>query len=118
MWLEVQKFQLLNCDDFMKDEYRGFDMTVSIFRVFLKDHFSKFLMVIQKYFTCEGRFNMVYQYHLRPLLNFTGKQCLEIPLYHFRSLGKMADKFQAKPNARNTSIFHHGLIKFLVLGSS
>lgn len=115
MWFKVQKFQLLNCDEFLKEEYIGIYMTTIISGTFLKDNFSKLLMVIQKYFTCEGIFNMVYQQHFRLLLNFTGKQSLDIPFYLFRILGKMADKVQAKPDASNTSAFHYGLIKLLVV---
>jgi len=90
-------------------------MTMGIPRTCLKEHYSKLLMVIQKYFTCEGRFHMVYQYHFRLLLHFIGKQPLNIPFYLFRTLGKMADKVQAKPDTSSTFVFHHGLIKLLVV---
>jgi hypothetical protein len=33
--------------------------------------FDNMLKVIQRYFTCEGRFNMIYQYHISLLLHFT-----------------------------------------------
>jgi len=49
------------------------------------------------------------------LLHFTGKHPLDIPFYFFRSLGKMDDKVQAKPEASSTFVFHHGLIKLLVV---
>jgi hypothetical protein len=35
--------------------------------------FDKILKIIQIYFTYEGIFNMIYQYHIRLLLHFTGK---------------------------------------------
>jgi len=37
------------------------------------------LRVIQRYFTCEGRFDRVYQYHVRLLMHFTGKNPLNFP---------------------------------------
>jgi len=72
-------------------------------------------MVIQKYFPCEGRFHMVYQYHFKLFLHFTGKKPLDIPFYLFKSLGKMADNVQAKPKENSTFVFHHGLIKLSVV---
>ena len=58
---------------------------------------------------------MIYQYHFRLLLHFTDKQPLDLPFFLFRSLGKMVDKVQARPEGSETSIFNHGLIKLLVL---
>jgi hypothetical protein len=77
--------------------------------------FDKMLKVIQRYFTCEGRFNMIYQYHIRLLLHFTGKDAMNLPFYLFRSIGKMSDRVQAKSKAVDTSVFHSGLIKMLVM---
>lgn len=34
MLFKVQKFQLLKCDDFLNDEYKGIDMSSGISRVF------------------------------------------------------------------------------------
>jgi len=72
-------------------------------------------MVIQKYFSCEGIFDMVYQYHFRLLLHLIGKKPLDIPFYLFKSLGKMENNVQAKLDTRNRYIFHHGVIKLLVV---
>jgi hypothetical protein len=58
--------------------------------------FDKILKFIQIYFTYEGRFNLIYQYHIRLLLHFTGKEDMELSFYLFRSIGKMFDRVQAK----------------------
>ena len=58
---------------------------------------------------------MVYSYHLILLLHFVGKRSLELPLYLYKSLGKMSDKVQIKNEGNETSLFHHGLVKLLVL---
>ena len=58
---------------------------------------------------------MVYSYHLRLLLHFVGKRSLDFPFYLYRSLAKMSDKVQDKKEGNETSLFHHGLIKILVL---
>jgi hypothetical protein len=54
-------------------------------------------------------------YHFRLLLHFTGKKPLNMPFYLLKSLAKMSSKVQAKPKEANNSIFHHGLIKLIVL---
>ena len=78
--------------EFIKSEHSEIDLTNAIPRSFMKDNYSKLLMIIQKYFTSEGRFHMVYSYHLRLLLHFLGKSSLDLPFYLYRSLTKMSDK--------------------------
>lgn len=114
-WFKAIKFKMQSCDEFVKPKHIGADMASRIPRSYMKENYSKLLFVIQKYFTCEGRFHMVYMYHFRLLLHFTGKQSFDLPFYLFRSLGKMSDKVQARAEGSETSIFHHGLIKLLML---
>jgi hypothetical protein len=101
--------------EFLKPECQGDNLSKGVPRSHLVEGFDKMLRVIQRYFTCEGRFNMIYQYHIRLLLHFTGKDLMNIPFYLFRSIGKMADRVQAKSKAVDTSVFHSGLIKMLVM---
>jgi hypothetical protein len=61
-------------------------------REYLLEPYEKMLRVIQRYFSCEGRFDRVYQYHIRLLMHFIGKSPLKLPFYLYRSLGKMAEK--------------------------
>jgi hypothetical protein len=79
------------------------------------EHHDQLLRVIQRYFTCEGKFNKVYLYDIRLLMHFTGKKALNLPYYLCRSLGKMADKVQAKSKQVEPNQFHFSLIKLLVL---
>jgi hypothetical protein len=58
---------------------------------------------------------MVYLYHIRLLMHFTGKKALNIPYYLCRILGNMVDKVQAKSKQVEPSLFHFSLIKLLVL---
>ena len=58
---------------------------------------------------------MVYSYHLRLLLHFVGKRSLDSPFYLCRGVRKMSDKVQIETEGNETSLFHHGLIKLLVL---
>ena len=46
-WFKATKFKLQNCDEFMKLEHIGGDMTSGIRRSCLKENYSKLLLVIQ-----------------------------------------------------------------------
>ena len=78
------------------------------------EQFDRILKIIQRYFTCEGRFNTLYQYHIRLLLHFAGKVKMNIPYYLLRSIGKMSDRIQSKYKDVDARIFHSRLIRMLV----
>ena len=67
------------------------------------------------YFTCEGGLSRLYRYHIKLLMHFTRVKTLDLPHYLYRSLIKMAEKVQSRREDHHTSLFHHGLIKLIVL---
>jgi hypothetical protein len=101
--------------EFFKLECKGDNLSKGVPKSHMLEYFDKMLMVIQRYFMCKGRFNMVYQYHIILLLHLTGKESMNIPFYFFRSIGKMLDRVQGKSKQVDTSVFHSSLIKMLVL---
>jgi hypothetical protein len=101
--------------DFIKPEYRNRKIGANIPSEYLLEPFEKLLRIIQKYFTCEGRFDKVHQYHIRLLMHFTGRSPLNLPFFLCRSLGKMADSVQAKADQPENNLFHFSLIKMLVV---
>jgi hypothetical protein len=101
--------------DFLKPEFRNTKFRATMPREFLLESHSDLLRVIQRFFTCEGRFNRVYQYHIRILMHFTGKKPLNLPYYLFISLGRMDDRVQLRKEQGDASLFHFSLIKLLVL---
>ena len=114
-WFKNFKFDMSPCKEFLKEPYVNEDLTKAVPRSYVKEHFALLLTCIQKYLTCEGRYNKVYSYHFKLLLHFTGKASIDIPFYLFRILSKMCDKIQLKKDDCETSLFHHGLVKLLVL---
>jgi hypothetical protein len=95
-------------------KYQANELSKSIPRNQLIEQFDRILKIIQRYFTCEGRFNTLYHYHIRLLLHFTGKVEMNIPYYLLRSIGKMSDNVQDKSKDVDSSLFHSGLIRMLV----
>jgi hypothetical protein len=94
---------------------KGGNFSKGVPRNHMLEGFDNMLKVIQRYFTYEGIFNMIYQYHIRILLHFTGKDSMNIPFYLFLGIVKMSDRVQAKSKVVDTCIFHSSLIKFLVM---
>jgi len=101
--------------EFLKHEYQSDNLLKGVPRNHMLEYFDKMLRVIQRYFTCEGSFNMVYQYHIRLLMRFTGKEPLNLPFYLFRSIGKMSYRVQDKYNQVDTNVLHSVMIGMLVL---
>lgn len=114
-WFKNFKFDMNPCKEFLKEAYVNEDLTKAVPRNYVKEHYALLLTCIQKYLNCEGRYNKVYSYHFKLLLHFTGKTSIDIPFYLFRSLRKMCDKVQLRKDDCETSLFHHGLVKLLVL---
>ena len=114
-WFKSFKFDMEPCKEFMKPEYADMDLNNAIPRSCIKDTYAKLLLNIQRYFTCEGRYHKVYTYHFKLLLHFTGNISLDFPSYLHRSLAKMVDKVKSKSEGSETSLFHHGLMKLLIL---
>jgi len=95
-WFKGMQLDLSYYHDFLKPEFRNTDFGATIPREILLESHIKLLRVIQRFFTCEGRFTRVYQYHIRLLVHFIGKKPLNLPYYLFRSLEKMEDRVQGE----------------------
>jgi hypothetical protein len=78
----------------------------------LKPRWHDTLMIVKQFMTSEGRYGLVFLYHLRLLMNFMGYS-LNMPFYFQRSLYKMSKRF--KKEKAGSSLFHYGLIKLIVV---
>ena len=114
-WFKNFRFEMEPCKVFLKPEFAEIDLTKAIPRSYIKDTYASLLFNIQRYFTCEGRYHKVYSYHFKILLHFTSMISLDFPFFLFRSIAQMVDKVQMKSQGCETSLFHHGLVKLIVL---
>jgi hypothetical protein len=78
----------------------------------LKPRWHDLLVIFKQFVTCEGRYGLVFLYHLRLLMNFIGYP-LNMTHYFLRSLYKMSKRF--KREKADSSLFHHGLIKVIIV---
>ena len=72
------------------------------------------LIVVQRYITCEGRFNTTHLLHMRFLFHISGYKSLNLPYFLHTDLLKISKKIQSNPSPPPHHIFHVGLIKILV----
>jgi hypothetical protein len=78
----------------------------------LKVRWHGLLSVLKQFITSEGHHGLVFLYHVQFLMHFIGFH-LNVPFYLLRSLYKMSKRF--KKQSLNSSPFHHGLIKMLLI---
>jgi hypothetical protein len=78
----------------------------------LKSRWHDLLAIINQFVTCEGRYGLVFLYHLWLFMSFIYFP-LNMPHFLLRSLYKKAKRF--KREKADYSLFHHCLIKIIVI---
>ena len=79
-WFNGMELDLENYPMFSKPHYRDESEHVFPFRNLL-DNYAPLMKLIMKYFTCEGIFSRLYQYHVRLLMHFTATRSLNLSNY-------------------------------------
>ena len=59
-WFKSMNLNATFSKEFLKPEYQGDNLSKGVSRSHMIEGFDKMLRVIQRCFTCEGRFNMIY----------------------------------------------------------
>ena len=83
-------------------------------RSWLIHPWDEIVYIIQKFVTCEGRFSIIYLYHIKLLQHLKGECEVNIPYFLLQSLTKMAKAVQGRSKDKVTSLFHCGLIKMII----
>jgi hypothetical protein len=78
----------------------------------VKPRWHSLLLILKQFVTCEGRYRLVFLYHIRLLMHFIGFD-LDMPFYLLRSLYKMSKIY--KRQSVDSSLFHHGLVKIMLM---
>ena len=73
------------------------------------------LTVIIHLVTCEGKFSVFKSRHLRLLAHFVDNISLNFPFFFLRSLEKMLNLVRKNTLHPKSSLYHHNLIKLLIL---
>ena len=83
-------------------------------RSWLVHPWDEIVYIIQKFITYEGRFSIVYIYHIKLLQHLRGDCEINMPYFLLQSLSKMAKAVQKRAEDKLTSLFHCGLIKIII----
>lgn len=114
-WFKWTSLDLSKCRHFFNKEYQDIKLSTGVPRKCITKEVDELLKVIQRQFTCEGCFDMVYAYHIRFLMHFKGLKTLNLPYFLHRSIGNMTDKIQGNPNSFESHLFHCALTKLLIV---
>jgi hypothetical protein len=112
IWTKGQPVDKKICTQLLKPQYRERQWSEGTSRSWLEPQWAQLLAILQCYLTCEGRYTIIFPYHARLLLHFTGT-LLNIPLFLLKSLKRMVEQVQ-KANEFRGSLFHFGLVKILI----
>lgn len=70
---------------------------------------------LQKFLTCEGRYSSTFLYHLILLPLFEGGPKVNFPFFLWKILQNMLKGVKSMFKKLETSLYHHGLIKLLIV---
>jgi hypothetical protein len=104
-------------NQFLLPDKQNPDWRRGIPRSWVRPEWHTALVVIHRYITCEGRFSLVYIYHIRILMHLNGDYPLNLPYFLLKSLTKMSKKVQSISTNAKGSLFHQVLIKTLVMSA-
>lgn len=103
------------CHKFLTPKDQNLDWTKGILTSWVKEEYRLIINALHRFVTCEGRCVVNFLYHLRLLLHFEGGPEIIFPYFLWMSLNKMARGIKSSSKNVQTSIYHHGLIKLLVV---
>jgi hypothetical protein len=98
-----------------KPEFQNISREKGYSKEWIKEELINPLIVITRLITCECRYSTFKAFHFRLLAHFQFNKPLNFPFYFLKSLEKMS--YQVRKNVTNphNNLFHHILIKLLVL---
>lgn len=114
-WFKGMRIKRQNLNEYLLPDHQNPDWGKGIPRAWVKEEWHEVLEAVQKFITCEGRYAITFLYHMRFLLHFQRKEKINLPFFLWRSLAKMAQRVQTDSVNPERSIFHHGLVRLLIL---
>jgi hypothetical protein len=105
---------VVELNHFLLEQHKDLDWRTGIPRMWLQEEWREVLDTVQRYITCEGRYNKVYLYQMRFLCHIVGLKTMNLAYFLYKSLLKMSTRFQSKSNMPPHYVYHRGLIKILI----
>jgi hypothetical protein len=114
-WFKTIVTKNLDFRPYLKPEFQDIAWNREIPTSYLEEKWQVILKSIQLYITAEGRYHRAMLYHFKLMDHFIGKTPLNLPFYFHKSLTKMCNRVQAKPDNIQNTLFHFGLIKIIIV---
>ena len=70
--------------------------------------------IIQKFVTCEGRFNIVYLYHIKLMQHLKNDREINMPYFLLQRISNMAKFVKKQERNIEKSLYHYGFIKMTI----
>jgi len=113
-WFKKGKVDETLLNQFLLPEFQNQDWSKGIPLSIVLKEWRMILFLVNNYISCEGRYNLVFRYHMNFLLHMTGDTQMNLPFFILKSLQKMSMKVQKFPNSVESSLAHTCLITTLV----
>jgi hypothetical protein len=114
-WFKHHQLPRPSYNRVFKPEFQNVSGAKGYSKEWIKDELINPLIVITRIITCEGRYSVFKAFHFRLLAHFQFNKPLNFPFYFLKSLEKMSSQVRKNVANPHNSLFHHGLIKLLVI---
>lgn len=109
------KMNVSDCMNLHKPPYHTLSWSKGVLHSCLEEKWHPLVTILQRFITCEGRYAVALLYHIRLLLHFSRDRRINIPHFLWLSLHNMARGVQFESKNSETSIYHHSLIKIIIV---
>jgi hypothetical protein len=114
-WFKNHQLSCSTYNRVFKPEFKNFSGAKGYSREWIKVELINLIIIIMRLITCEGRYSTFKACHFRLLAHFLFKKPWNFPFYFLKCLENMSSQVRKNVNNPHNSLFHHGLIKLLVL---
>jgi hypothetical protein len=115
-WFKAQRLKGKGWTTFMDKMQQDLDWGKGVPRTWLSNPWRDVVFFIQKYLTCEGRYSLIFLYHILMLQHIKDKhKRVNMHFYLLKILTKMAMVVRKNPPNKDRFLYHHALVKILVL---
>jgi len=105
-WWKKENVVMEFVNQFLIPKKQNANLKNGITHIWVKKEWHISFLIIHKYITCEGRFSLVYLYHVKLLIHINGDYPLNLPYFLLKILSKMSKRVHSHPAIANDSLFH------------
>ena len=113
MWFNKIPFSF-NPKYFLLPEIEALDQGKGVQFDKFKTEWRELIGILKSYITCEGRFDLVFKYHISFLQHLNQQSKMNFPFFFLKSIQKISNRIKGHMDHTHQSVFHNGLIKLII----